>query len=107
MSHVEELRSKQQLALCRTGVYKGMGTVIYSVSGQIVCTAVYHASFLHTQPALKHCISNLYLHRALNKVTQSPNQHMHTFNFLFTKTYLKFLKTLLHVSVIRPSPGSL
>ena len=40
-------------------------------------------------------------------VTQSANQHMHTFNFLFIKTYLKFLKTLLHVSVIRPSSGSL
>jgi len=35
------------------------------------------------------------------------NQHMHTFSFLFIKTYLKFLKTLLHVSVIRPSWGSL
>jgi len=23
----------------------------------------------------------LYLHRAFNKVTQSANQHMHTFNF--------------------------
>jgi len=32
---------------------------------------------------------------------------MQTFNFLFSKTYLKFLKTLLHVSVIRPSSGSL
>ena len=33
---------------------------------------------------------------------------MHTFNFfLFIKTYLKYLKTLLHVSVIRPSSGSL
>ena len=32
---------------------------------------------------------------------------MHTFNFLFIKTYLKFLKTLLHISVIRPSSGSL
>ena len=52
------------------------------------------------------CIS-LYLHRALNKVTQSANQHMHTFNFLFIKTFLKFLKTLLHVSVIRPSSRSL
>jgi len=53
--------------------------------------------------------SILYLHSALNKVTQSANQHMHTFNFLFVKTYryLKFLKTLLHVSVIRPSSGSL
>ena len=40
-------------------------------------------------------------------VTQSANQHMHTFNFIFIKTYLKFLKTLLHVSVIRPSSGSL
>ena len=40
-------------------------------------------------------------------VTQLANQHMHTFNFLFIKTYLKFLKTLLHVSVIRPSSGSL
>jgi len=40
-------------------------------------------------------------------ITQSANQHMHTFNFLFIKTYLKFLKTLLHVSVIRPSSGSL
>jgi hypothetical protein len=49
----------------------------------------------------------LYLHRALNKVTQSANQYMHTFNFLFIKTYLKFLKALLHVSVIRPSSGSL
>ena len=49
----------------------------------------------------------LYLHRALNKVTQSANQHMHTFNFLFIKTYLKFLKTLLHVLVIRPSSGTL
>ena len=49
----------------------------------------------------------LYLHRALNKVTQSAKQHMYTFNFLFIKTYLKFLKTLLHVSVIRPSSGSL
>ena len=49
----------------------------------------------------------LYFHRALNKVTQSANQHVHTFNFLFIKTYLKFLKTLLHVSVIRPSSGSL
>ena len=49
----------------------------------------------------------LHLHRALNKVTQSANQHMHTFNFLFIKNYLKFLKTLLHVSVIRPSSGSL
>ena len=28
----------------------------------------------------------LYLHRALNKVTQSANQHMHTFNFLFIKS---------------------
>ena len=36
-------------------------------------------------------------------VTQSANQHMHTFNFLLIKTYLKFLTTLLHVSVIRPS----
>jgi len=25
----------------------------------------------------------LYFHRALNKVTQSANQHMHTLNFLF------------------------
>ena len=25
----------------------------------------------------------LYLHRALNKVTQSANQHMHTFNFFY------------------------
>jgi len=49
----------------------------------------------------------LYLHCALNKVTQSANQHMHIFNFLFIKTYLKFLKILLHVSVIRPSSGSL
>ena len=40
-------------------------------------------------------------------VTQSANQHMQTFNFLFIKTYLKFLKTLLHVSVIRLSPESL
>ena len=40
-------------------------------------------------------------------VTQSSNQHMHTLNFLFIKTYLKFLKTLLNVSVIRPSSGSL
>ena len=39
--------------------------------------------------------------------TQSANQHTHTFSFLFIKTYLKFLKTLLHVSVIRPSSGSL
>jgi hypothetical protein len=39
--------------------------------------------------------------------TQSANQHMHTFNFLFIKTYLKFLKTLLHVLVIRPPSGSL
>jgi len=39
--------------------------------------------------------------------TQSANQHMHTFNFLFIKTYLKFLKTLLHFSVIRPSSRSL
>ena len=32
--------------------------------------------------------------------TQSANQHMHTFNFyLFIKPCLKFLKTLLHVSV--------
>ena len=31
---------------------------------------------------------------------------MHTFNFLFIKIYLKFLKILLHVSVIRPSSGS-
>ena len=43
----------------------------------------------------------------LMKFTQSANQHMHTFNFLFIKTYLKFLKTLLHVSVIRPSSGGL
>jgi len=51
----------------------------------------------------------LYLHRALNKVTQSANQHMHILNFflIFIKIYLKFLKTLLHVSVIRPSSGSL
>ena len=55
----------------------------------------------------KHLLIILYLHRALNQVTQSANQHMHTFNFLFIKTYLKFLKTLLHVSVIRPSSGSL
>ena len=41
-----------------------------------------------------------------DKVTQSANQHMHTFNFLFVKN-LKFLKTLLHVSVIRPSSGNL
>ena len=40
-------------------------------------------------------------------LTQSANQHTHTFNFLFIKTYLKFLKTLLHISVIRPSSGSL
>ena len=40
-------------------------------------------------------------------VTQSANQHMHTFNFLFIKTYLKSLKTLLHVSVNRPSSRSL
>ena len=25
----------------------------------------------------------VYLHRALNKVTQSANQHMHTFNFFY------------------------
>jgi len=57
--------------------------------------------------SVKHDYIILYLHRALNKVTPSANQHMHTFNFLFLKTYLKFLKTLLHVSVIRPSFGSL
>ena len=49
----------------------------------------------------------LYLHRAHNKVTQLANQHMHSFNFLFIKTYLKFLKTLLHVSFIQPSSESL
>ena len=53
------------------------------------------------------CRSVLYLHRALNKVAQSANQNMYTSIFLFIKTYLKFLKTLLHVSVIRPSSGSL
>ena len=31
--------------------------------------------------------------------------HAH-FQFLFIKIYLKFLKILLHVSVIRPSSGS-
>jgi len=31
----------------------------------------------------------------------------HAISSFFTKTYLKFLKTLLHVSVIRPSSGSL
>ena len=41
------------------------------------------------------CGALLYLHRALNKVTQSANQHMHTFNFLFIKIYLKFLKVIL------------
>ena len=45
--------------------------------------------------------------RLILRCIQSANQHMHTFNFLFIKTYLKFLKTLLHVSVIRPSSGSL
>ena len=29
----------------------------------------------------------------IDKITQSANQHMNTFNFLFIKTYLKFLKT--------------
>jgi len=43
---------------------------------------------IHVTDYLK---SILYLHRALNKVTQSANQNMHTFNFLFLKTYLKFL----------------
>ena len=57
--------------------------------------------------SVKHNYIILYLHRALNKVTRSANQHMHTFNFLFIKIYLKFLKTLLHVSVIQPSLGSL
>jgi len=55
----------------------------------------------------KYLPHTLYLHRVLNKVTQSANQHMHTFSFLFIKTYLKFLKAILHVSVIRPSSGSL
>ena len=49
---------------------------------------------------------SIYANNVYN-VTQSANQHMYTFNFLFIKTYLKFLKTLLHVSVIRPSSGSL
>jgi len=47
-----------------------------------------------------HVLSKLH-----GKITQSANQHMHTFNFLFIKIYLKFLKTLLHVSIIRPSSG--
>ena len=61
-----------------------------------------HTHMTRTRVNTDYCI--LYLHRALNNVTQSANQHMHTF---FIKTYLKFLKTLLHVSVIRPSSGSL
>ena len=50
--------------------------------------------------------SALFQAKKTSKFTQSANQHMQTFNF-FIKTYLKFLKTLLHVSVIRPSSGSL
>ena len=49
---------------------------------------------------------SIYANNVYN-VTQSAKQLMHTFNFLFIKIYLKFLKTLLHVSVIRPSSGSL
>ena len=43
-----------------------------------------------------------------NIVNHSINKptHAHLF-FLFIKIYLKFLKTLLHVSVIRLSSGSL
>jgi len=33
------------------------------------------------EPYLEQAPSILYFHRALNKVTQSANQHMHTFNF--------------------------
>jgi len=43
---------------------------------------------------------HMHKHETQTLVTQSANQHMHTFNFLFIKTYLKFLKTFLHVLVI-------
>ena len=44
-------------------------------------------------------ISELSLNRQTNKCR--------LLIFIFSKTYLKFLKTLLYVSVIRPSSGSL
>ena len=84
----------------------------YTYSLCIFCTE-FHVAQMHNKSyswkgyAVKHNYVILYLHRALNKVIQSANQHMHTVSFLFIKTYLKFLKTLLHVSVIRPSSGSL
>ena len=40
----------------------------------ILCTAY---NYIFTQKI--ECEIILYLHRALNKVTQSANQHMHTF----------------------------
>ena len=52
-----------------------------------------HSECLHLP--LTHNIPNLilYLHRALNKVTQSANQHMHTFNFFYLlKLIYSFLK---------------
>ena len=47
------------------------------------------------------CIYTLHLTKSRNRQTNTCTL------FLFIKTYLKFLKTLLHVSVIRPSSGSL
>ena len=62
-------------------------------------------TYIHTLHTYIHKYIHTHIHSYIH--TQSANQHTHTLNFLFIKTYLKFLKTLLHVSVIRPSSGSL
>jgi len=66
---------------------------------ELTVADIYMSSKHNTQTILS-------LHQQ-QSITQLANQHMHTFNFLFITTYLKFLKTLLHVSVIRSSSGSL
>ena len=59
---------------------------LFQLVALILCFLLYRSPSILSTPsfllfAKTSVLFILYLHRALNKVTQSANQHMHTFNF--------------------------
>ena len=81
--------------------------ILFADGTSILVSHPHPQTFYKNSNAIIQTLNAWFKHNLLSNLTQSANQHMHTFNFLFIKTYLKFLKTLLHVSVIQPSSGSL
>ena len=78
-------------------------TRLLNVLGQIVM--ILRDKKTYVAMSQLQCLLFSLLHRACCRVTQSLHQRLHIYN-IYKILHIKTLKTLRHVSVLRPSSGS-